>query len=142
MNLFAKIFTRNKEQAKPGKTQGAETHGETLQGVISVTYNCAFNHRDMYRMWVDKTKKSCVWKLNSNTLQAHFEANQFVMTKKFKSKLRPDAIPTIFVHHPVVKKRRAPVPRCTPRPVNIQQIAADHSYSFTGDTHIISTNSY
>lgn len=42
--LHGKLFTRNKEQAKPCKTQGAETHGETLQGVISVTYNCAFNH--------------------------------------------------------------------------------------------------
>ncbi|CAM4567879.1 unnamed protein product [Leuciscus chuanchicus] len=48
--------------------------------------------------------------------QADFEANQFVMTKNFKSRLRPDAIPTIFVHRPVVKKRRAPAPRCTPSP--------------------------
>ncbi|CAM4528894.1 unnamed protein product [Leuciscus chuanchicus] len=82
-------------------------------------------------MWVDKKKGLCVETKLKVTLQAHFEANQFVMTKNFKSRLRPDAIPTIFVHRPVVKKRRAPAPRCTPRPVNIQHIAADHSYSVT-----------
>ncbi|CAM4568731.1 unnamed protein product [Leuciscus chuanchicus] len=49
---------------------------------------------------------------------AHFEASQFVKTKYSKSRLRPDAIPTIFVHRPVVEKR-APAPRYTPRPVKL-----------------------
>ncbi|KAI9541127.1 hypothetical protein NQZ68_033587 [Dissostichus eleginoides] len=37
---------------------------------------------------------------------AHFDAGQFVKTKKGKTRLRADAIPTIFVHRLVVKKRR------------------------------------
>ncbi len=44
---MGKVFTKNKERAKPCKTQGADIHSEgavLLQGVISVTYNCAFNH--------------------------------------------------------------------------------------------------
>jgi len=67
--------------------------------------------------------------------------NQFVKTKKGKTRLRADAIPTIFVHRPVVKKRKAPAPRCTPGPVNTEPIADDHSYSVKGDTGIISLNS-
>ncbi len=62
-------------------------------------------------------------------------------TKISRSRLKPDAIPIIFVHRPVVKKRRAPAPQYTPRPVNTQHITADHSYSVTGDTYIIITNS-
>ncbi len=39
---MGKVFTKNKERAKPCKTQGADIHSEgavLLQGVISVTYN-------------------------------------------------------------------------------------------------------
>lgn len=70
------------------------------------------------------------------TLQAHFEADQFAKTKKGKARLRADAIPTIFVHRPEVKKNKAPAPRFTPAPVNIATIAADHSYSANMTTHI------
>lgn len=75
------------------------------------------------------------------TLQAHFGADQFVKTKNGKNRLRADAIPTIFVHRPVVKKRRAPAPRSIPGPVNIEHILADHSYGFKSDTGTITTNS-
>ena len=55
------------------------------------------------------------------TLQAHFEADQFVTTKQGKTGLRSDAIPTVFAHRPAVKRRRAPAPRSTNGPVNIDE---------------------
>ena len=54
-------------------------------------------------------------------------SHSFVKTKKGKTRLRAEAIPTIFVHRPVVKKRRAPAPRFTPGPVSTKPIAHDHS---------------
>ena len=69
----------------------------------------------------------CVGSKFKVTLQAHFEADQFVTTKQGKTRLRSDAIPTMFAHRPVVK-RRDPAPQSTNGPVNIEAIA-DHSYS-------------
>lgn len=74
-------------------------------------------------------------------LQAHFEVDQFVKTKTGKTRVRADAIPSIFVNGSVVKKRRAPAIRCTPGPVNTEHIVADHSYSHEDNTAITSMNS-
>ena len=52
-----------------------------------------------------------------------------------------DAIPTVFEHCPVVIKRNASAPPCTPGPVRMETIALDHSYNVKGDTGIIHTNS-
>lgn len=71
-------------------------------------------------------------RLTQVILQVHFEADQFVRTKKGKFRLRADAVPT---------KRRAPATQCTPGPINIEVIAADHSYSVNSGTGII-LNSY
>ncbi|XP_023696228.2 uncharacterized protein [Paramormyrops kingsleyae] len=78
---------------------------------------------------------------NKKLCQEHFHADQFVKTKKGKTRLRADAIPTIFVHRRVVKKKRAPILQCTPLLVNVKHIAVEHSYSVKGSTAFLSSSS-
>ncbi|XP_065102179.2 uncharacterized protein [Paramisgurnus dabryanus] len=76
---------------------------------------------------------------NKKICEAHFEADQFVKTRRAKIRLKPDAVPTLFGRCAVVKKRREIAPQCTPEPTKIdhvkqkQHIAADHSYSFKAE---------
>ncbi|XP_048833650.1 uncharacterized protein LOC125709370 [Brienomyrus brachyistius] len=77
---------------------------------------------------------------NKKLCQEHFHADQFVKTRKGKTRLRADAIPTIFVHRRVVKKR-APIPQCTSLLVNLKHIAVEHSYSVKGSTAYLSNSS-
>ncbi|XP_046874488.1 uncharacterized protein LOC124466730 isoform X1 [Hypomesus transpacificus] len=81
--------------------------------------------------WLTKTSRSNlpVTKDYNNTkiCEAHFEEDQFLKTRKGKTKLRPDAVPTIFLHLPF--EQRSPAPQCTVKPVKRMSIADEHSYS-------------
>ncbi|XDV41529.1 hypothetical protein PO909_010389 [Leuciscus waleckii] len=56
----------------------------------------------------------------------HFEDDQFTSTKKGgKVKLRPDAVPTIFIHRPKPKRWKPPSVRVPPAPI---QTTTDHTY--------------
>ncbi|CAM4571720.1 unnamed protein product [Leuciscus chuanchicus] len=70
---------------------------------------------------------SLQWKLTLQAyLQVHFEDDQFTATKKGgKVKLRPDAVPTIFIHRPKPKRRKPPSVRVPPAPI---QTTTDHTY--------------
>ena len=67
------------------------------------------------------------WKLTLQAyLQVHFEDDQFTATKKGgKVKLRPDAVPTIFIHRPKPKRRKSPSVRVPPAPI---KTTMDHTY--------------
>ena len=63
------------------------------------------------------------WKL---ILQAYqdFENDQFKASKVDRMlKLRPDAVPTVFIHRPKPKRRKSPSVRVPPEPS-----ATDHTY--------------
>ena len=65
------------------------------------------------------------WKLILQAyLQVHFEDDQFTATKREGMlKLRPDAVPTVFIHRPKPKRRKPPSVRVPPEPS-----ATDHTY--------------
>ncbi|KAL0993547.1 hypothetical protein UPYG_G00109540 [Umbra pygmaea] len=64
---------------------------------------------------------------NSRKLcHVHFEDDQFTSTKTGgKLKLRPDAVPTIFIHQPELKRRKPPSGSVPPAPI---QSTTDHTY--------------
>ncbi|KAL1007703.1 hypothetical protein UPYG_G00090430 [Umbra pygmaea] len=64
---------------------------------------------------------------NSRKLcHVHFEDDQFTSTKTGgKLKLRPDAVPTLFIHRPKPKRRKPPFERAPPAPI---QTTTDHTY--------------
>ncbi len=66
------------------------------------------------------------WKLILQTyLQVHFENDQFTATKTGgKLKLKPDAVPTVFIHRPKPKRRKPPSGRVPPAVL----IETDHTY--------------
>ena len=71
----------------------------------------------------------CYLKCNGNgsykpTYKVHFEDDQFTATKREGMlKLRPDAVPTVFIHSPKPKRRKPPSVRVPPEPS-----ATDHTY--------------
>lgn len=45
---------------------------------------------------------------NRKLCEVHFEDDQFMLSKRGALKLRPDAVPTIFIHCPKPKRRKTP----------------------------------
>ncbi|KAL0993992.1 hypothetical protein UPYG_G00116480 [Umbra pygmaea] len=70
---------------------------------------------------------------NKKLCEAHFEADQFERSKE-KTRLKADAIPSIFSHCSKVKKRRALTPRDNCAPVNLAQINTEHNYTAKAHT--------
>ena len=72
-------------------------------------------------------------------LQAHFEDDQFKLTRKGKKRLRQDAIPTLFTHLATVKRRKPPMVRINPAPVavDVDSVLREHNYTAKAGTGIL-----
>lgn len=72
-------------------------------------------NRERRRVWEARTKRD-KWKANDNSrlCEVHFEADQFEPLRKGPKKLKWTAVPTLFSHCAVKKKRKPPKKReCT-----------------------------
>lgn len=70
-------------------------------------------------------RKKWMAMVSRQNLQVHFEGDQFTATKAGgKWRLRPDAVPTVFIHRPKPKRRKPPFGRVPPAIL----IETDHTY--------------
>ncbi|KAJ8287313.1 hypothetical protein GJAV_G00050120 [Gymnothorax javanicus] len=66
---------------------------------------------------------------NRKLCQAHFEQHHFMSTKRGGLKLTPDAVPSVFEHRLVPRRRKSPPKRIPPAPLaGVGRLTDDHSY--------------